>query len=268
MRIEKNELIAVITGASSGIGKAVAMALSENGYHVVLIARDKIKLNRVQDNIKANGNKASMYSLDVSSHQAIKTCVNDIILKHKKIDVLFNNAGIAGIGTSEIKLSLLENLMKINLLGAIYLANAVSTHMKDRNNGYIFNLSSIAGYAKGAIFNLGGYAASKFGLVGYSNALYEELLAHHVKVTVLSPSIVNTPILKDEKKFFPVEKFIQPEDIAKIVLDLLNYDWRVSIRELIIECPIQKKVYQRFEKLYKQGKKLSESMRIKNNITC
>ncbi len=95
----KSKKIAVVTEASSGIGEAVAIMLAKQNYHVILVAKSQTKLNLVQNCIRKNGDTASTYSLDVADHEAVDNCIADVIKKNKTIDVLFNNAGIAGIGT-------------------------------------------------------------------------------------------------------------------------------------------------------------------------
>ena len=101
-------------------------------------------------------------------------------------------------------------------------------------------MASIAGYEKGVSALVGGYVASKFGLVGYSHALHNELLQYYVKVTTISPSIVNTEMVRNHEVEFSYEEFIQPEDIAKVVINLLDYSWNMQIREIVLESPVQK----------------------------
>ena len=137
--------IAIITGASSGIGRAVALSLAEQKYHVVLLARRKEKLKELADIIKAEGNSASFYVLDVSNSKDVEETIKAIVKAYGQINVLFNNAGIGYIGTSDIDSEKLKRMIDINLSGAIYVANAVSQQMKKQDSGYIINLSSIAG---------------------------------------------------------------------------------------------------------------------------
>lgn len=237
--------IAIITGASSGIGKAIAINFAEKNYHVILIARSLDKLEIVQKKIIGMGKISSIYPLDLTDYNRIQTCINNIMNEYGQIDLLFNNAGIVHWGTSEININELKEMIDINLLGAMYIGNSVANQMKKQNSGYIFNLASIAGkYARPMT---GGYNASKFGFIGYSNALSQELIASNIKVTAICPDITNTPMVSDIIKTAKLDCFdlIQVEDIVNTVNYLLSLGASSVIKELIIDCKImlQREIY-------------------------
>ncbi len=227
-----NKKIAVVTGAGSGIGRAIAIDLAKQNYHVVLINRNVRALNTVANKIKSYRKSAEIMLADVSDEKQVKSAIKEIILKHKKIDVLVNNAGVFYEGTTKIKSDELNEMIQTNLLGAIYVANVVAKQMKKQKSGYIINISSYAG--KRSFSNLGGYSALKFGLVGFNDALHKELLPYHVKASAICPSIVNTPMTRDFD--MPNKIKIQPRDIVKTVNYLLSLDFNSAIKDIDINC--------------------------------
>lgn len=223
---------AIITGAGSGIGRAIALDLARQHYHVVLLDRNKKTLKTVADKIKASGKVVEAVMLDISNEAEVKMTIKEIVAKHKKIDVLINNAGIFYEGTTKIKSDELQEIIQTNLLGAIYVATTVAKQMKKQKSGYIINMASLAG--KRTFSNLGVYSASKFGLLGFNEALFKEMLAYRVKVTAICPSVVNTPMTRDFD--MPNRIKIQPHDIVKTVNYLLTLDFNSAIKDIDINC--------------------------------
>ncbi len=224
--------IAVITGAGSGIGRAIAIDLAKQNYHLLLIDKNRRALKLIVGKIKSLRKSAEAFELDVSSEKQVSDAIKNIIKQHKKIDLLINGAGVFYEGTTKIKPDELHEIIQTNLLGAIYVANAVAKQMKKQKSGYIINIASLAG--KRSFSNLGGYSASKFGLVGFNDALYKEMLAYRVKVTAICPSIVNTPMTRDFD--MPNRIKIQPSDIIKTVNYLLSLDFNSAIKDIDINC--------------------------------
>jgi short-subunit dehydrogenase len=227
-----NKKTAIITGASSGIGKAVAIDLAQQNYYVILISRSQQKLENTKQQIESMGQSASVYALDVANSDAVKKCVAKIVSQQGRIDVLFNNAGLFHKGTSDITIEQMDEVIKINLLGAMYMAKFVAMQMQKQHSGYIFNLSSMSG--KRAVPNYGVYAASKFGLNGYNEALLKKMLPYGVKVTTICPSFVATDMTKGFG--FPVEKMMQVTDVVKIIRCLLELGENASIPEVQMQC--------------------------------
>ncbi|HJO93192.1 MAG TPA: SDR family oxidoreductase [Victivallales bacterium] len=227
-----NKKIAIVTGGSRGIGKHVAFNLAQNNYHVILLSRTKNTLEKTTNKINSNNGSASYFVVDVSNSIQVKDCIDSIIKLYGNIDVLFNNAGIAKAGTSDISDSDLDELLKINLHGAIYVAKHVAQYMKKQKSGYIMNLSSMSG--KRAVPAAGAYAATKFGLNGFGEALHKEMAAYGVKVTNICPSYVATDMVKDDD--FDFKTMIETNDIVKTVNYLLSLSKNAVPPDVPINC--------------------------------
>ncbi len=228
-----SQKIAIITGASRGLGKELAIHLARNlHYKVILIARDEILLEKICKNIILEGGEAVYYAIDVSIASEVENCINKIIEQYRKIDLLINNAAILKRGTIDLSDQEIEELININLNGAIYVAKYTALQMKKYKSGYIINISSLGG--KVAASFSGVYAASKFGLSGYSEALTKEMSLYGVKVTSICPSMIATEMAKGRK--FPLEQMIQLTDIVKTVDYLLSLSKTAIPTEIVISC--------------------------------
>ena len=151
-----------------------------------------------------------------------------------RIDVLFNSAGVSIPGTLELDADTLDLLYRTNLRAPFLFMKHVIPIMRRQGSGYIFNIASRNG--KIGVAGLGGYTASKFGLVGLGEVLYRELAAQGIKVTTLCPGWVNTDMASGEGCVHPPEKMIQPEQIAATMRWLLSLGPSVSIMEVLLEC--------------------------------
>ena len=241
------EKIAIVTGASRGVGKELAIYLAASGYFVILLARDKKSLEAVCKGIHAHGGRASFTSIDVSSSSQVQACIKQIIIEHGRIDLLLNNAAILKRGTTDLPDDEIEELLKINLNGAIYIAKHVATQMKQQREGYIINVSSLGG--KVAASFAGVYAASKFGLSGFSEALTKEMSLYGVKVTNICPSMIATEMANGRK--FKLDQMIQLKDITKTVDYLLSLSKNAIPTEILISClPLIEKTTESLFKLY------------------
>jgi 3-oxoacyl-[acyl-carrier protein] reductase len=241
------EKIAVITGASRGVGKELAIHLATSKYFVILLARDEKSLEQVCKEIHSTGGKATFFSVDVSSASHVQSCINQIIAEHGYIDLLLNNAAILKRGTTDLADEEIEELLKINLNGAIYVAKYVASQMKKQRDGYIINVSSLGG--KVAASFAGIYAASKFGLSGFSEALTKEMSLYGVKVTNICPSMIATEMASGRK--FKLDEMIQLKDITKTVDYLLSLSKNAIPTEILISClPLIEKTTESLYKMY------------------
>lgn len=234
--------VAFVTGGGSGIGLGVAKLLLQEGAKVAISGRDKDKLARAAATLNA-GDRLSEYPLDVSQLEQVQSVVKQITDKHGRIDVLVNNAG-TNLREREFRKLTPEGwnqLIRTNLDGAFYCIYSVLPQMLERQDGYIVNISSIAGKRASP---LGGtaYSASKFGMTALGMCLGVEERDSGVRVTNIYPGEVETPIL--DVRPTPVsaehrQRILQPEDVAAAVLFVITLPPRASVPELIIKPTTQ-----------------------------
>jgi short-subunit dehydrogenase len=189
MNIENSKVI-IITGASSGIGAATALRLARDGMRLALAARRVDRLEKVAAEVESLGGQALVVPADVRRYEDIQCMVDKTLDRWDRIDVLFNNAGL-GHDDQLIKVEPEDicDEMQVNLIGVIQCAKAVLPAMISQRSGQIINVASLAGLV--AIPGSSVYSASKFGVIGFSDALRRELCDSGVKVSVFCPS--NTP---------------------------------------------------------------------------
>ena len=236
MATETPRGLAIITGASRGIGRALAIGLAEAGYELALVARDGSALNGVRAEIRDidPGIAVSCHPLDVTDAAAVLDTVAGLEAEHEAIDVLVNNAGQFRPGSIEADVDDLDAVVGTNLKGAFLMLKAVVPVMKAQKRGHIINLSSIAG--KWGYAGYGVYAASKFALQGLSESLYKEMLEHGVKVTAVCPNWVATEMAVAAGGTLPPEDMIQLDDLVKTVSWLLGLSKAACPREVVIDC--------------------------------
>ncbi|MBZ0179169.1 MAG: SDR family oxidoreductase [Melioribacteraceae bacterium] len=231
--------LAVITGASRGIGKKVAVGLAEDGYKTILFARSNKGLKETESEIKNIIQEKEellpdLYPVNITDHKRVEESIEAIKEKYGRIDILFNNAGIWSTGSLDYSVEEYKNVLETNLVAQYsFLKNTVPV-MKKNKSGYIFNLASRAGII--GFPGSGTYVSSKFGLVGLSKSLYAELAEYKIKVTALCPSYVNTDMSKQVNPPISRDNMIQPEDILKTVRYLLTLSHDSYVKEIIIEC--------------------------------
>lgn len=190
-----NRPIAVVTGASSGFGLLITLALAESGYHVIATMRNLTKQGALLQ--AGEQNSLSQYiecfSLDVSDPQAIRKIVDEVMKRYGRIDVLVNNAGISlGGYVEEIPLEDWTHAMDTNFFGLVALTQEVLPHMRARQYGKIINISSISGRL--GFPGYGPYAASKFAVEGFSESLRLEMLPYGIYVSLVEPGAYKTAI--------------------------------------------------------------------------
>ena len=225
---------AIVTGASRGIGLAVAAELAGMGYSLGLVARSNEDIKKAAMEIEERFPSVSTVTgaFDVADSLSIDDFVRHVCSEIGDISVLVNNAGEYKPGTSVMPAELTERMMDVNFLAATRFVQAVLPSMKKTGNGYVFNVASICGVE--AFPDVGNYCASKFALVGYSSSLAQELAPMGIKVTALCPDWVNTrqAINAPMKQ----EEMIQTSDIAATVRYLLSLGRTAAVREIVIHC--------------------------------
>ncbi|WP_367864769.1 3-ketoacyl-ACP reductase [Pedobacter sp. WC2423] len=222
---------ALITGAGKGIGRALAIALAQEGVNVGLIARTAADLQNVAEELKTFNVQVAVVTADVASIDAVNTAVAKVKTDLGALDILINNAGISSFGSfMELEPARWEEIVKVNLFGAYYVTRAVLPEMIDRKTGDIVNISSTAGQRGAAVTSA--YSASKFALIGLSESLMQEVRKHNIRVTTLTPSTVATDMAKElNLTDGNPDKVMQPEDLAELVVSQLKLNRRVFVKE-------------------------------------
>lgn len=229
-----NGKTAIITGAGKGIGRALAIALAAEGVNLGLISRTDIDLRNLADELKPYHIKVSVASADVSDLDAVNTAIDVIKNELGPIDILINNAGIAKFGKFlDLEPADWENQIKVNLFGVYYVTRAVLPQMIERQTGDIINISSTAGL-KGSPMT-SAYSASKFGVMGLSDSLMQEVRKHNIRVTALNPSTVVTDLAINSNLLNNNEdRVMHPEDFAEMIIAHLKLNRRVFVKEASI----------------------------------
>ena len=240
-----NSPVILITGASSGIGAATARLVSEQGYRIVLAARRLERIELLADEILSAGGKAYPVRADVTELADIQSLVRTALQRYGQIDALFNNAGFGRMGWLE-DLEPIEDVaqqINTNLLGLVQVTRAVLPHMIARKGGHIINMASMAGLVATPTYTV--YAAGKFGVRGFSEALRREVGVHGIRVSVLFPGGVQNEfsnkagIIRKTGLTTPGWLRLTNEDVAGAVLGLLQR----PRRSLVIPWPMHLVVF-------------------------
>jgi short-subunit dehydrogenase len=184
---------ALITGASSGIGKATALAFAAEGINLALVSRESENLEAVAAAAREVGVKAEAYPLDLAKIEQVQSSISAIAAQLGAVDILVNSAGMGYTGSlAETSLADWQNVLDLNLTSVWQCILGVLPSMRDRGSGIIINVSSIAGIQ--TFPNWGPYCVSKFGLMALSKTLAAEERARGIRVTAICPGSVNTPM--------------------------------------------------------------------------
>ena len=218
--MELENKVALVTGASKGIGFAIAKALASGGAKVFICARSRSGVNEAIRSLGQNG-VVDGENCDVRSEEQVRILVEECVRRFGGLDILVNNAGIGYFGTTveQTKGDEFRETIETNLLGTFYACRYAIPNLKKRGGGYIFNISSLAG--QNAHPRMAAYNASKFGLNGFSESLMQEVRQDNIKVSYICPGSVNTEFGGDKPDGSKSWQ-LAPDDIAQIVVDLLN----------------------------------------------
>ncbi|PSU56270.1 SDR family NAD(P)-dependent oxidoreductase [Photobacterium phosphoreum] len=228
--------VALITGASRGIGKAIAHYFAQQGYSLILISLNKENIQKTKSELSQKYSSCNIeaVSVDFNHPNDVEAVITSIISFHEKIDIMVNSAGILKAGGTNLTLSELSELININLLSTMTACNLVANKMKQQGFGEIYNLGSTAGLEP--VPKIAAYSATKSAIVSYTQSLYHELLPFGVKVCCLCPSVVNTDMTNDGRIDNNLK--IDTEDLAKSLDFIRSLSSAAAINSLAIRCKI------------------------------
>jgi 3-oxoacyl-[acyl-carrier protein] reductase len=226
--------VAIVTGSSSGIGKAIALRFGAEGAQVVVTARRLKLCEQTVAEIKMKGGEAWAVRTDVADERAVEQLIEKTVQRYGRLDILVNNAGIvAGGRLAETTTKSFDEVINVNLRGTFFCCRAGFKQMKKQGGGVILNMSSVAGVQAWA--GTGAYSASKHGVMALTKALADEGRAHHIKVSAICPGgvaddLVDAPpeaILRSEK--------IDPFDVAETAVYLASLGKYAVVHQVIID---------------------------------
>jgi NADP-dependent 3-hydroxy acid dehydrogenase YdfG len=224
---------AIVTGAGRGIGRAVALALAAEGAAVALAARTRLELAAVATEVRERGGRALAIPTDVASAEAVDALVEQASAALGRVDLLVTAAGVASFGpVIGTKPADWEPMLAVNLRGAMLCCRAVLPVMVRQRGGTIVNLASIA--ARRPIAGAAVYAATKAGLVAFSRVLAEEMRAEGVRVGVLAPGAVDTPLWDSIPDAPDRGRMLKPEDVARAVVLMAALPRHASLEDLTL----------------------------------
>jgi 3-oxoacyl-[acyl-carrier protein] reductase len=222
--------VAIVTGAGRGVGRAIAVALANRGMRVVAGARTADDVERVAAEIRDHGGEAVAVTADVRDPEGASALAGRAVATWGRIDALVNNAGVGGSGKVEtLPLETWHRCLDTNLTGAFLCTQAVLPAMRQRHGGQIVMISSGAG--KQGYANMAAYSASKFGLMGFAQALAAEVGDDGIKVCTITPGSILTEFGGSSGPR-PGAKYLQPDDVADAVVYLLEQSERAWTQEM------------------------------------
>jgi len=239
--------VVIVTGASSGIGFATALALSKAGAKVAIGARRIDRLEKLQNEILQNGGQVILQKLDVTQKSDCDSFVDAVIKKWGTIDILVNNAGLMPLSfIKKLKVDEWDRMIDVNIKGVLYCTASVLPKMLEKKSGHIVNISSVAGRI---VFPAGSvYCATKHAVTAFSEGLRQELSPRsNIRVTIIEPGVVATDLtntITDESLEGFVENSkkmdaLKAEDIASAILFAVNAPNHMNVNEVLIRPTTQ-----------------------------
>jgi NADP-dependent 3-hydroxy acid dehydrogenase YdfG len=239
--------VAMVTGASSGIGRATVHALAERGATVCAVARRAERLTELVDEAGAAGGTVVPIECDVSDRAQVRAAVAQTVERFGRLDILVNNAGLMLLGSvAESDVDEWERMARTNLLGCMYFVDAgldplaKAARDEPRHVADIVNIGSVAGrlWRQGG----GAYSATKAGVCAFSESLRQETADQHIRVSVIEPGVVDTELFSHNRpgvlerigSRFGAIRRLDPQDIARTVAFILEQPWYVALNEIVI----------------------------------
>lgn len=225
--------VALLTGATRGIGKAIALLLIKNNYDLFIVGRDVLALERTKKELESLGGACAYMAADLSFADAPEAVIKAVIQEYKGLDVVINNAGMANSLTiSDSSIELWDKIFAVNARAPFFLCKAAIPFLKASDKPVIINIGSVVdfkGYA-----NQGLYASSKHALAGFTKVLAKEVQADGIQVHLISPGGVNTEMVQKMRPDLDAQQLIQPNEIAEIVEFILTRKGKGTIDHFYI----------------------------------
>lgn len=237
--------VVIITGASSGIGEATAKELASKGAKLVLAARREDRIKKLQEEIQNSGGQAIYKVTDVTSHEQMEELAEYALKEFEKIDVMVNNAGLMPLSLlHEKKVNEWDTMIDVNIKGVLYGIGAVLPSMRERKEGHIINVSSVAGHAVMAASAV--YSGTKFAVRAITEGLRKEEFGNNIRTTIISPGVVATDLpetISGTELKSAIDDFyniaIPAESIARAIAFAIEQPSDVGINEMIIRPTVQ-----------------------------
>lgn len=224
---------AIVTGASKGIGKAIALKLATLNYNIVILSRSSNLLEELKPEIESLGNQCLPIVADLSIDGTPEKIIREVYSHFGQLDVLVNNAGLAYSGSiMETNKATWDELFGINVRAPFFLCKAAIPVLKQSSNPVIINIGSVVGFKGYA--SQAAYASSKHALAGFTKALAKEVQEDGIKVHLISPGGVNTEMIREMRPDIDKDQLIQPEEIAEIVEFLVTRTGKGTIDHFYI----------------------------------
>jgi len=225
--------IAVITGASTGIGKSIAVAYAAEGAKTVLASRNSEKLEAVAQEIKRDGGTARVVPVDVTAEDAVVGLFQQTLEAFDRVDILVNNAGVSkGAPTDELSLKVWQQVINVNLTAAFLCSREALKIMKSQRSGRIINIGSVS--AKVPRVHSAAYTTSKFGLEGLTRSLALDARDFGIAVSILHPGNTMTPIWTGREEVARKEGVMSPDDLARVAVTIASLPPEINLLESIV----------------------------------
>lgn len=213
--------VALVTGASKGIGKVIAIKLAEIGYDLMLVGRNEIQLKQTKVEVERHGAKCTVLLADLEKSETPSYIIKQTIHTFGKLDVLINNAGLAkSAPVKDTTIEQWDKIFQINARAPFFICKEAISFLKKSTNPVIINIGSVVDF-KGYI-NQSVYSSSKHALAGFTKVLAKEVQNDGIKVHLISPGGVNTEMVREMRPDINTNELIQPEEIAELIEFLLT----------------------------------------------
>lgn len=225
--------VALVTGAGRGIGKAIALTLAAEGATVILVSRTAKELETARAEIESKGGTATSVRSDITSEQDVKALFEAVKSRFGRLDILVNNAGIGKFtSVREMKVDEFDAMWNLNVRGLFLCTQQAIRLMEPQKGGVIVNISSLAG--KNAFVGGAGYAATKWGLMGFSKCLMLEERQFNIRVVTVCPGSVDTTFSDHQAGTDRTGRILSPQDVADTVVSAITMPARAMVSEIDI----------------------------------